>query len=153
MISRALGYAKTASRYQGDLNEIALFPYNGLSTNQRVSLLEDHYRRTAYQPPLNPALSVGKSALKGALLAGSAVAVRQFGYNRQAGTGVMKSIAEALRVARWPAPLIGATIAAPFGAIPFVRDQIRRRRASSILSMPASQRDALLRQQVATALR
>lgn len=150
---RAVGFSKHAARYQGDLHEIALFPYNGLTTKQRVSLLEDHHRRRAYGDRVNPLRTVGAAAAKGAFIASAAVASRQFGYARQAGAGVRKAMAEALHVAKWPAPVVGAAIAAPFGLLPVIRDAVERRRSMGILSMKPADREVLLHKQVAQALR
>lgn len=149
----AHGFAKRAARYQGDLHEIALFPYNGLTTPQRVSLLEDHHRRRAHGEPVNPLKSIAIAAGKGALVAAGAVAARQFGYARQAGSGIRKAFAGSLHAAKWPAPLVGALIGAPFGMVPVVRDAMERRRSGRILAMRPAERELLLNKQVAHALR
>lgn len=153
MLARVIGFEKQAARYQGDLNEIALFPYNGLTTSQRVSMLEDHYRRTAYREPLNPFSALSRSALKGALIGSAAVMARQVSLERQAGTGLRKSFANALHAAKWPAPLVGATIAAPLGLIPVIRDRVEIAKAKGVISMSEKNRSALLHHEVMRALR
>ena len=153
MLNRAFGFSKLASRYQGDLNEIALFPYNGLTTPQRMTMLEDHYRRLAYREPLNPLPSIAMSAGKGALMATAAVGMKQFGMNREAGMTLRRAMGAALHTAKWPAPLVGAAIAAPFGLIPVIKDRWETAKAKGILALPQQQRAELLHREVVKALR
>lgn len=144
---------KTAGRYQGDLHEIALYPYNNIPTPQRVQMLDDHYRRMAYRD--NPSMlgSVLTSAAKGALIASSAVFMRQAGYERQAGATLKKSLAAGLHAAKWPAPIVGAAVAAPFGLFPVLKQQAASFRAKKIVEMPQRQREDLLHREVTRALR
>lgn len=153
MKARALGFVKQAGRYQGDLHEIALYPYNNIPTPQRVSMLDDHYRRLAYRDQPSAVGSILRSAGKGALIAGAAVFMRQTSMDRHAGSSLKKSMAAGWHAAKWPAPLVGAMVAAPFGLFPVFKAQAESFRARKIVEMPEAKREELLRGEVARALR
>jgi hypothetical protein len=64
-----------------------------------------------------------------------------------------RALGAALHTAKWPAPLVGALIAAPFGLVPVIKDRIQMAKAKGILSLPQQQRDQLLHREIEKALR